>query len=83
MFTRSQLKFSVATQQLASSRFAMKNWPWQREVRYGHAVTVKNSMPPMANRSLWSIKTVTDPYEQAKCVVCMENSSLDKPPATS
>jgi hypothetical protein len=41
MFTRSQLKFSVATQQLASSRFAMKNWPWQREVRYGHAVTVK------------------------------------------
>jgi hypothetical protein len=41
MFTRSQLKFSVATQQLASSGFAMKNWPWQREVRYGRAVTVK------------------------------------------
>jgi hypothetical protein len=59
----------------------MKNWRCRHEVRYGRAATVKNSMPAMANKSLWSIKTVTDPYEQPKCAMCMENSHwTSRPP---
>jgi hypothetical protein len=74
---------SATTMCRVSARFAINSWPWRHDVRHGPAVTVENSMPPMADKLLWSIKTDLNSYEQPKSVMCMANSSMDKPPAKS